>query len=368
MYSGESPMPVRHLEQNPVQAAMSIHPTTSLELRNAQGITVNNAMIVYMRLQYSDTHLIASEALELSGSYGCIYRRLRRCLAGHVLEGPSFRREDIILLNVLSQGAGSYSPQDEKEYQPSFKVVPSLSLLDQLGPQQTADLKRPVIEISINWRYSDQVRDGASAQSDPLWPLSRWSDVTSCFAVGLGELSNSPGTKLVALQQLRTVLRGPDDTLPYSTDSLHSCDFIVAVCSVCRHSDEGGAPERHFGSAIMTRRAEHISSDMCNDNFDWILENVRARKLLHWTIHAHLDDWLLDEMKHDADRSLFVQRSDGSRLKVVPKVHTWQQNDDLGHSRYCFDLELTSCIVPWTQGPYYVVKRSLASESDKDKS
>jgi hypothetical protein len=198
------------------------------------------------------------------------------------------------------------------------EVVSGVNIVDLLSFKDAQALQDPMLEVELSMSVVGNYHlDKHWIQSQPIWPLSRWSDVDRCFSLYLDEISVASEMQLVAVQHIRREIRDPQK-------AIHELDIICGIG--CRESSE---PSRESWKpelcvTIITRGSGMLNSDLYGGRMDRLLENARMLKPLHWFDRELILGRLRECASKGEPRVLFVQNLDGSRIDIPIAV-------DIGH-------------------------------------
>lgn len=313
--------PPHHIEIGPMMEQGRFAPPGTLELDGARGVQLRNACIIHRMSKTTWGHAFSTDILQIPCLNDYVYRRLKRCPAGHVLEGPALGREELSLAS-------------DDVYDDVFElteIVSAMTLLDLLAPKDAEDLKKPTVEIEVSIQLMEiQNINKYVIQSQPVWPVPRWSDVDRCFAMNPDELCSSSEVQLVAVQSVHQDIRGPDGRV-------HGIDVLCCIGSKPRDYVHTDAETHDLIVLTIVRDPASQASPLGR-----ILDNVRMTKGLHWLDHKILRRGLSVAGEAEHTRSLPVLNTDGSSFEITLKSRIWERSFDgrrtKHHVQLAFDL------------------------------
>ena len=312
------------MDEGPLMEQHKFAPQGSLELRGAQGLTIRNASIIH-RITKGDTkssgQQVSLEFLQVPCLDSYVYRLLRRCTMGHFLAGPT-------------QSVSSLGPLPDDMFE-MREIVSTMTLIDILSPKDTKDLRKPVVELEMSMQTMENEHlNKYIMQSQPVWPISRWSEVDRCFAMNPDELADASETKLVAVQCIRQDIHGPGG-------SIHGLEILCCVGDRPRRNDWDytDPPETDLLVMTIVRPTRTFDSGI-SSSLDRILEHARMMKALHWVDHKLLIRKLRIAARTDETRVIPFENRDGSSIEVKLRTSVCTQSVDETKSKHFVQLTL----------------------------
>ncbi|KAH8177041.1 heterokaryon incompatibility protein (HET) domain-containing protein [Sarocladium implicatum] len=321
--------PPLHMDKWPRVVQGRFSPQTSIELKGAQGLIVRNASVTTRICHKSPEGTLQTATLaflRIPCLNGYVYRLLRRCLLGHFLAGPT---ESYNSLSRSYIGRGQM-PNDLFDFE---EIVSTVFLVDQLSPKETQNMSKPVVEVEVSMQTTDNEHlNKFIMQSQPVWPISRWSEVDRCFAMYADELGDTSEVKLMA-QSIQQGIQGPN--------GVHSLDILCCIGEKPwpdNQISEDSTESNLLAVTIIKPTSGPMSG--LESHLSRIIEHAKMMKPLHWLDHRLLFRTLRDWAQNGEVQTVACRDYDGSTFNVTVTTSIRKQCIGATHLKYHVVLKL----------------------------